>query len=192
MVLGLTGFSGTGKSTVAALLKENGFYHLDCDRLVHEEVYRSEAVLSALAAAFGEEILKNGELDRSTLRARTFGNPAAVSRLNQVVMPYIMSAIDRHLNQATAPKIVLDAPLLFEYHLEEKCDRTLSVIADEKIAVNRIIRRDRISEEAAKKRLSNQHTAAYYIEKSDFVIFNNNDLDALKAQVEDFLDKFYV
>ncbi len=191
MILGLTGFSGSGKSTVASLLKEHGFHHIDCDRLVHEEVYHSKTVLDALAAAFGDAVIHDGVLDRKALRERTFGNPAAVSCLNQVVMPHILSTIEKHLNNHSDKNVVLDAPLLFEYHLEEKCDRTLSVLADEKIAINRIIQRDQINEEAAKKRLSNQHPAAFYIDKSDFVIMNNGNLKALEQQVAQFIKELY-
>lgn len=191
MILGLTGFSGSGKSTVASLLKEHGFHHIDCDRLVHEEVYRSKAVLDALVAAFGQAVINNGSLDRQALRERTFGNPAAVSRLNQTVMPYILSAIEQQLAEHAEKNIILDAPLLFEYRLEEKCDCTLSVLANEEIAVNRIIQRDQISEEAAKKRLSNQHPAAFYIDKSDFVIMNNGNLKALEQQVAQFIKELY-
>ena len=80
MILGLTGFSGAGKSTVAEILKENGFYHLDCDALVHHEVYRDPAVLAAVEAAFGG-VVKNGVLDRPALRTKTMGNREALKKL---------------------------------------------------------------------------------------------------------------
>ena len=192
MILGLTGFSGAGKSTVASLLKKQGFYHIDCDRLVHEEVYGDKTVLNALATAFGNDILRDGQLDRKVLRERTFGNPAAVSLLNQTVMPYILSAIDLQLKKHKESNIVLDAPLLFEYQLEKKCDCTLSVLTDDELAVNRIIQRDQISEEAARKRLSNQHSATYYMERSDFVILNDKDTDTLKQQVKKLIKKIDV
>lgn len=191
MVVGLTGFSGTGKSTVAALLRENGFHHIDCDRIVHEEVYKDSAVLTAIAAAFGEDTIKDGTIDRIALRSRTLGNPAAVSRLNQVVMPHIIAAIEKHLKNTADQNVILDAPLLFEYGLEKKCTHTLSVIADEGIALSRIIKRDQIDEETARKRLSSQHPAAYYIEKSDYVITNNDDTAALKKQVNTIIKKLY-
>ena len=189
MVLGLTGFSGAGKSTVAALLIRQGFYHIDCDQVVHNEVYQDPKVLDAIAAAFGAETVQEGVLDRRLLRNRTMGNPAAISRLNQVVMPSVMAAIERHLNTHQGEKVILDAPLLFEYGLEKRCDYTLSVIAEETLALERIVQRDSISEEDAKKRLSSQKTAAYYIDKSDYVITNNKDSAALEMQVQELLKK---
>ena len=86
MILGLTGFSGAGKSTVAALLKENGFYHLDCDALVHNEVYRASEVLAAIEEAF-PGVVCEGKLDRPALRSRTMGDPAMLKKLNDTVMP---------------------------------------------------------------------------------------------------------
>lgn len=191
MVLGLTGFSGTGKSTVAAYLAEKGFYHIDCDRLVHQEVYRDQAVLSSIAAAFGEKMVENGQLNRAALRQITFGDPAATARLNQVVMPHILAAIEGALEAHKGEPVVLDAPLLFEYGLEKKCDRTISVIAAEETAVHRIMARDHLSEADARKRLSSQHPAAYYAAKSDFLIENDQDAEQLKKRIREVLSAIY-
>ncbi len=182
MILGLTGFSGAGKSTVAAILKENGFYHLDCDVMVHNEVYTDPAVLEALSAVFGNGILSNGGLDRIALRHCVMGNPEAPDTLNRTVRPFILDYINRHLRAHAQENIILDAPLLFESGLEQQCDKVLSVVTDADIALKRIIERDALSEEEAAKRLRSQHPAAFYTERSDFVIRNDHDLNDLKQQ----------
>lgn len=187
MILGLTGFSGAGKSTVAAIFKEQGFYHLDCDHIVHNEVYEDPAVLRALAQAFGTGILCNGALDRPTLRGYTMGNPEALKKLNQTVMPFILAAIQQKLDSHRDEDIVLDAPLLFESGLHLKCDKVLSVIADPKDAAERIIERDHLQPEEAKRRLSSQHPAAYYTEKSDYVIMNHGELSLLRERTLDLI-----
>ncbi len=191
MILGLTGFSGAGKSTVAAIFKQHGFYHLDCDQLVHEEVYHDPEVLSALANAFGEDLLCEGTLDRPALRRRTMGNPAALKKLNDTVMPFILLHIERKLHSHKAEPIILDAPLLFESGLDQKCDKVLSVIADPEEALQRIMERDGLSRTDAEKRLSSQHPAAYYIEKSDYVLENNRGLAALTEQTTALLQELY-
>lgn len=187
MILGLTGFSGAGKSTVAAILKENGFYHLDCDVMVHDEVYTDPAVLRAISAVFGDSIIQDGHLDRIALRHCVMGNPNALTTLNDTVRPFILAYIDRHLSAHADEDIILDAPLLFESGLEQKCDKVLSVITDTELAMKRIIKRDALTADDAKKRLCSQHPAEFYTERSDYVINNDQDLNALKAQTEKIL-----
>lgn len=187
MILGLTGFSGAGKSTVAALIKEHGFYHLDCDQLVHDEVYRDPQVLAAIAAAFGEDLLHSDGLDRPALRRRVMGKPDALKKLNDTVMPFILEHIERKLITHQKEPIVLDAPLLFESGLDQKCDKVLSVITDPDVALERIITRDGLTRPEAEKRLASQHPAAFYIERSDYIIKNNEGIQALKQQTLELL-----
>ncbi len=191
MILGLTGFSGAGKSTVAAILKENGFYHLDCDRLVHEEVYQDARVLSALADVFGEEVVQDGTLNRPLLRQKTMGNPKALSALNETVMPFILTHIRQKLKEHKNEPIVLDAPLLFESGLDRDCDKILSVITAPTEALHRIMDRDHLTEEEAEKRLSSQHPADYYIQKSDYVLINDGDLSVLTKKTAALLNTIY-
>lgn len=191
MILGLTGFSGAGKSTVAAIFKEHGFYHLDCDRLVHEEVYHDPEVLTALAQAFGEDLIQDGELDRPALRRRTMGDPLALKTLNDTVMPFILLHIQRTLDAHRSEPVILDAPLLFESGLHEKCDKILSVIANPEEALRRIMERDRLTAEEAQKRLSSQHPAEYYTEKSDYVLINDQGLAALTEQATELLNQLH-
>ncbi len=191
MILGLTGFSGAGKSTVAALLIEQGFYHIDCDRLVHSHVYRDPAVLDALADSFGPQILCGGKLNRKALRSQTMGNPAALQKLNDTVMPFILAHIHAELRAHAGEDIVLDAPLLFETGLDRECDRVLSVITTPELAMERIIRRDGLTRAEAEKRLSSQHPPSYYVEKSDYVIVNNEELPALKEKTLELLKKIH-
>lgn len=190
MILGLTGFSGSGKSTVAAILKENGFYHLDCDVMVHNEVYTDPAVLQAISAVFGDSVIQNGCLDRIALRHCVMGNPNALNTLNDTVRPFILAYIDRHLRSHANEDIILDAPLLFESGLDQKCDKVLSVITDTELAMKRIIERDLLTAEEAKKRLCSQHPAEFYAERSDYVINNNQDLNTLKALTTKMLAEF--
>ncbi len=182
MVLGLTGFSGAGKSTVAQIFKEHGFFHLDCDYIVHERVYRDPTVLKIISDEFGKEIISNGALNRSVLRKYTMGKPEALKRLNDLVMPHILAAIHSDLLEHNEDHIILDAPLLFESGLHQKCDYILSVIADPKAATERIIQRDHLQPNEAEKRLSSQYPAEYYTSKSDYILHNNGDLNALHQE----------
>ena len=79
--------------------------------------------------------------------------------------------------------VVIDAPLLFEAGLEKHCDFVVSLIAEEKLKIKRICKRDNVNEQIAKSRLNIQHEDSYYIEKSDYVIKNNENCD-LKSEIE--------
>ena len=190
MILGLTGFSGSGKSTVAHLLEQHGFYHLDCDRVVHDEVYKDPAVLRALDSAFGP-VAKDGVLDRAALRRCTMGNPLAMKKLNETVMPFIMETLLNKLELHRNDSVIVDAPLLFESGLNRYCSKVLSVIASPEVALSRIMERDSLSREDAEKRLNSMHPAAYYVEKSDYIIDNSADLSALERAVEELISKLH-
>ncbi len=191
MILGLTGFSGAGKSTVASLFVQHGFHHIDCDQIVHQEVYHDQTVLAAIAQEFGNDVLIDNALNRSVLRDRVMANSAALEQLNQIVMPAILEAIDSHLIQHQNKNIILDAPLLFEYRLEQYCDYTISVVAKEHVALNRIMERDGLSKADAQNRLARQHPASYYSKKSDFVIQNDSDSVNLEHQVQQIINQLY-
>ncbi len=191
LILGLTGFSGAGKSTVAAILKENGFYHLDCDAIVHHQVYRDPNVLQAIAGAFGAQVLDEKGLNRPALRQCTMGNPEALKKLNAIVMPFILDAIEKELQNCGFDRITIDAPLLFESGLDQRCDKILSVISDPQAAMERIIARDHLTKQEAEKRLTSQHNADFYIDKSHYIIKNNGDLNDLHRQVIELLRDIY-
>ncbi len=188
MIIGLTGFSGSGKTTVSQVFAEQGFFVVDCDRIVHEEVYQKPKVLDAIAAAFGQECIEEGKLNRTVLRSKTMGNPQETMRLNQTVLPLIAEHIQSILEQNTHRPILLDAPTLFESGLQAQCHKILCVITSPDVAVKRIMERDHLSEEDAKKRLSSQHPASFYTERSDFTILNDGDLDHLRAQTKKIIE----
>jgi dephospho-CoA kinase len=191
MIIGLTGFSGAGKSTTAEIFKNHGFYHLDCDALVHHRVYGEPAVLRALASRFGKDIIQDGCLNRPVLRSKTMGNSEALADLNKIMMPFIMSAIEKVIESHRDQPLVLDAPLLFESGLNKRCDFIVSVVAEPTFAAQRIIERDGLQPEEAQKRLASQHPADFYAERSDYTIINNGDLTALERQVEKIIREFY-
>ena len=192
MIIGLTGFSGAGKSTVAAIFKANGFYHLDCDKLVHERVYCDPAVIAAVSEVFGLNVVKDGVLNRIALRRCTMGDPEAIKKLNEAMRPHILKHIHNDLLAHRNLPIILDAPLLFESGLDRECEKVLSVIADRKVAMQRIIERDGLSAEDAEKRLSSQKNADFYIERSDYVLYNNGkDVATLEEQTLALIKKIY-
>ena len=182
LIVGLTGQTGAGKSTVTEAFAEKGFVVIDCDALTRELQTRPE-VLSMLSQAYGPQILKeDGSLDRRMLAAIAFSEPKQTEKLGSLMFPPIKAEIDVQikLSEASGKKnILLDAPTLFESGLDKICTRKVSVIAAEDVRRERIIRRDGITEEEAVRRMSAQHPDAWYTVRSDFVLKNNGTREEL-------------
>ncbi len=192
MIIGLTGQSGAGKSTVAAFFAGEGFRIIDCDALVHA-LYEEEKYIKKIAEAFGEEyIAENGTVDRKKLGALVFSDKRALTRLNETVHPLILDAVIGEMNRARFDGVdaILDAPLLFEYELEKMCDLTLGVVCDIETAEKRLSVRDGRSPEEIRGRLASQHDTSYFYEHCDYILENNGDTEALQTKLADLMSKF--
>ncbi len=186
-VIGLTGQTGAGKTTVAAMLEKKGCATVDTDILARKAVENPE-VIAMLCKRFGDDIIVDGALDRRELARRAFATKEGTADLSAITHPEITRLAIELIHKAYengAKAAVVDAALLFDSPLACLCDKTVSVVADEKIRLERIIKRDGISEEDALLRINAQPSTEYYIEKSDIVINNGNN-DYLEKQLNIF------
>ncbi len=174
-ILGLTGPTGAGKSTIGELLRRQGCCVIDCDRETRSPQVYDGACLSELAAAFGREVIKGGALDRQELAKRAFSTPEARARLGEITFPRILRRVWELLAQGEAqgfPVLVLDAPTLFEAGLDAACSRILAVTAPKEERLRRILRRDGLTQEAALRRLEAQPPGEFYASRADWVVEN--------------------
>ncbi len=185
LIVGLTGQTGAGKSTVTQAFSENGFVILDCDGITRE-LQQQSAVLEILTAAFGEQIrAEDGSLNRKMLAAIAFSEPAQTEKLNNIMIPLIKAELENRIAAAAADGkryILLDAPTLFESGVDKMCDRKVSVLAAEAVRLQRILARDSLTEEQARMRMSAQQKDAFYTVRSDFVLHNNGTKEELLQQ----------
>ncbi len=176
MVVGLTGQTGAGKSTLTQVFSEMGYAVIDADK-VAREVAADPDILLRLSAVFGDEIIKpDGSLDRRLLAAMTFSDKEQLQKLNEIMNPPIIQKIEgqiKALQEAGQHKILLDAPTLFESGAQRLCDCKVSVLASPELRKERIMRRDSLSSKEADDRMSAQHNDRFYILRSDYVIRNN-------------------
>ena len=194
-ILGLTGESGAGKSTVAAFFANNGFAVVDCDQIARQ-VAEKEEIQKQLAEAFGQDICQNGGLNRRLLAQRAFSSEEKTALLNQITHPAILrQTIEQALTFSRSGKpVVIDAPLLFSTGLDKFCDWTIAVTADEKTRLLRIMERDSISMEDAKKRTARQQKENF-AERADQLVCNDdntnyrNDLMSLIERIRSFDEK---
>ena len=184
--VGLTGGVAAGKSEVAACLAELGVEVVDTDQIARALTGPHGAALPAIVRDFGNDcIAPDGGLDRPTMRARVFTDPAARRRLEAILHPLILERVRERLALSHAPYVVLVVPLLVEawHDYRDLVDRVLVVDCDEAMQIRRVMLRDGVSEAQARAILAAQASRQARLELADDVLDNGGDLDALSHQV---------
>ncbi|MDO5558678.1 MAG: dephospho-CoA kinase [Oscillospiraceae bacterium] len=193
MVVGLTGQTGSGKTTVCKLFEENDFAIINADDVAHNIVKPGSVCLREIADCFGTQIIRDDDsLDRKKLAQLVFNDSKKLELLDSITYPYITSEILRMIrfNSSMGKKLILlDAPTLFESRADDFCEIIISVISDEDIRIGRIMNRDLLTESEARSRINSQHSEKFFIDNSDFIIKNDNDIDSLNEIVRELSDK---
>ena len=192
-VIGLTGQTGAGKSTVRELFKVKGAAVIDADAVSHDIVDNDLSCLTDIVEHFYCIVLNDkGKLNRKALGRIVFSDPKKLAVLNKIMFPYIVSAIKGKVTayeHAGAQMIVIDGATLIESGCSKMCSVLISVTAEEETRLTRIIHRDGISKRDAVRRVSAQHPEEFYIEASDYVIKNNGTPGDLEREAERVLDE---
>ena len=188
-LIGLTGQSGAGKSTVAEVFAKLGAYVINADTIVAELYNAGSPCLKAVAAEFGQDTIRaDGTLDRKLLAQRAFASRERTDDLNRLVHPFVTARLFELLRGAEGI-VVFDAPQLFEANADVICDAVVAVTADKDIRVKRIIKRDSLSEEQAMLRVNAQYGEEYFRARADYIIENNTDEESLRIQAEKVYNK---
>lgn len=185
-IIGITGSSGSGKTTISEILKNKYNAHIiDADEIAKKLSKKGTMYLSAIVKSFGNEIVtKEGELKRKELANLIYEDDEKRNRLNELTFLYVVEEIKANINKLKGKDlIVIDAPLLFEGKLDQVCDFVIGVIANEEDKIRRICERDNIDEEIAKKRLSIQMSNEFIKENADYVIVNDASITDLEAEI---------
>jgi dephospho-CoA kinase len=181
IIIGLTGPTGSGKSSACKLFESYGLKHIDCDLLARKAVEKGSNGLKALVNAFGSGILnQDGTLNRKLLAKIAFSEKAKTELLNATIFPFIRALV---MEETKSGNILLDAPTLFESKIDNICFKTIAVLSDKEIRIKRIIARDNLTEEEALTRISAGKTDNFYKEYANYVVYNN------KTE-EEFLKEF--
>uniref|UniRef100_A0A8D0AZ07 Bifunctional coenzyme A synthase n=1 Tax=Salvator merianae TaxID=96440 RepID=A0A8D0AZ07_SALMN len=173
-VIGLTGGSGSGKTSVAQHLVRLGAFHLDMDSLGHSIYRPGGPVYEQVVNVFGTDILKeDGTISRQALGAKVFGNEEQLKKLNNIMWPVMAQIAREKIDEAAAQGkavCVLDAALLLEAGWADLVHEVWTVIVPEDEALRRIIARDKLSEEAAKLRLQSQMSNNQRVKQSHVIL----------------------
>jgi dephospho-CoA kinase len=192
-VFGLTGGIASGKSSVAALLRERGVPVVDADELAREAVAPGSDGLAQVLATFGGDLLAaDGSLDRKRLGALVFTDESARKRLNALTHPIVRRLSQERFVELERQGVSLaayDVPLLFEVGLDAALRPVVLVAASERTQLERIAARDGLSEPEARARIAAQLPLAEKRRRADYVLENDGSRAELSAQVEALLAK---
>ena len=172
VVIGLTGPSGAGKTTVASLMSSMGCFVIDADK-VARDIVKLDQCKQKLIDEFGGSIYFNGQLNRKELAKRAFSTLSKTRKLNQITHPYIVQQISTLVNESKSLNndiIVIDAAVLFESGMDSICDKVIAILAPKEVRLKRIMNRDIISKSDALLRINAQNAHEYYTSRADYVV----------------------
>jgi len=180
LIIGLTGPTGSGKTTFSDAARELGFSVVNADEVAHRVTNENPDCRRDLKAAFGDVFCADGSLDRKKLAAAAFRDRASTDSLNRITLPYIMREIEIIINNS-GDRVLLDAPTLFEAGAHRLCTVTVGVLAKEEIRLKRILARDGIDETRALARIRAGKPDEFYKEHCHLTLDNNGDSSTFKA-----------
>ncbi len=185
-VIGITGPTGAGKTTVLNVLENMDGAVADCDAVYHELLLTSQPMQNELKIRFGTSVFdENGHLRRKALGAIVFEDADALNDLNAITHRYITAELTRMIAQAKTdgrPAIALDAIALLESGAGDLCAVTVAVTAPEEVRVRRIMEREGISKEYARARVTAQKPSSWFEERCTYTLRNDGSREALEAK----------
>ena len=185
MIIGITGGTGCGKTTLLNLIREKGGLVLDCDAIYHELLKTDDSLLNAIEGRFPGTV-EDGVLRRKKLGSIVFADPNALEDLNVITHGAVKREVLRRLE--SKPRLAaIDAIGLFEGGLAELCDVTVAITAPTEDRVKRLMKREGISESYARKRIEAQHENRWFAEKCGYTLENDRELDAFATKCVAFL-----
>ncbi len=185
-VIAVTGYLGSGKSTVLKYFSKHGFYIIDADKIVHKLYEPENDGWRKINDFFGSEyILKNGKVNRKKLAKAVFGNPAKLRILEKIIHPIVFNEMSKEIRANGSKKIAIEAIRFDEKRIGIKLTHIVWVAADHDTAYKRIIKKRKLSREDYDKLISYQEKPS----KIDFVVENNGTLQDLKKNVDEVVEK---
>lgn len=191
-IYGLTGNIGSGKSTVAGMLRELGAFTVDADRVAREIVRPGEPALSEIVDCFGREVLRaDGTLDRGALAEIVFADERDRGRLNAITHPRILERIKEEISARSGGQVVFVEASLIDRGgggLDGLIDALVVVTCPDGLRERRVAARDGMSPGEIRRRMDSQVSEAEKASQADFLIENSSDMDNLRARVDELFE----
>ena len=172
--VGLTGGIGSGKTTVARIFRALGVPVFEADAAGRTLLAESDDVKAAVLARFGQDILREGHIDRAALARIVFSDQHALKDLNAIIHPAVRAAFKQWSGTQVAPYVLMEAAILAESGGAKHMDRIIVVTAPEDLRIHRVMQRDGVEEETVRTRLANQISEDERLKTADHVIMNDD------------------
>lgn len=190
IILGLTGGFGSGKTTVAGILRSYGALILDADEIAHQCLSRGSSGYKKIVDTFGEGVLgKNKKIERKKLAAVVFSDRRRLEKLNKIIHPQVTGIIKKDIRHSKNNIIVIDAPLLIEAGLERLADKLIVVKTGRRQQLKRIQKKLSLAKAEIFKRIKAQFPLERKVRMADFIIDNSGTRKQTRKQVKDIWKK---
>jgi dephospho-CoA kinase len=185
--VGLTGSIAVGKSHVLGVFAELGCHVIDADKIARDVVAPETEGLKSVVAAFGDVLNSDGTLNRGKLAQMVFADEGRRQKLNSLLHPLIIAAQDEQIRELESRDpdgvAIIDAALMIESGGHQRMDKLIVVYCDPEIELQRLMKRDELSREAAAERINTQMPQEQKKKYADFLIDSSSSFDATRAQV---------
>lgn len=189
----ITGGISSGKSTVCRLLASQGSYIVDSDKIVHHLLSSDTQIREKVIGLLGEDILTEGQIDRSIVASKVFSHPETLKSLELILHPAVFDEMERQYqtvkNDPNYILFVAEVPLLYETQSAPLFDAVAVVLAEKDLCKKRFIESTKNSGENFDRRMQRQMQPSQKAAKAQFVLINNGSLQDLEEQVTNFLTK---
>lgn len=193
-ILGITGPTGSGKTTVLDTIQQYGGYIIDCDKVYKDLLKTDKNLIAKIEDTFGRCRDANNNFNTRELWLKIAKDINKLNQLNNITHPVIVSQVKNiidNLDKDFNNIVAIDAFALFESGLDKICNTTLAVVAPTWIRIKRIMIRDNITEKYAISRIESQKSNEYYIEKCEYTIYNQGTAEELKAKATEFVNNLF-
>lgn len=190
-IIGLTGGIGSGKSKILSVFSTYGIPCYESDIRAKWLMQRDAELKSQIKSFFGDQIYENDQFNQRKLAKLVFANKGKLEALNSLVHPRVKMDFKSFVSQQDTPYIIKEAAILFETGGEKDCDATILVTAPEKLRLQRVLNREKISSMDIKARINNQWSDSRKIPLADYVI-NNIDWDKTLKKINEIHQKLLV
>ena len=190
-IIGLTGGIGSGKSKILSVFSTYGIPCYESDRRAKWLMQKDAELKSQIKSFFGDQIYENDQFNQRKLAKLVFANKCKLEVLNSLVHPRVKMDFKSFVSQQDTPYIIKEAAILFETGGEKDCDATILVTAPEKLRLQRVLNREKISSMDIKARINNQWSDSRKIPLADYII-NNIDWDKTLKKIDEIHQKLLV
>jgi dephospho-CoA kinase len=189
IIVGVTGYLGSGKTTALKYFGKKGFYTIDADKVVHELYEPGNDGWRKINDFFGEEyIMKNGHVNRKKLGKIVFSNPAKLRILEKIIHPLVFNEMNKRISACSESHIAIEAIRFDEKRIGASLTHVVWIDADEKLAFKRTTKNRKLSFEDYQKIVQYQKKPKHI----DFTMKNNESLKKLKEQVFKLIEKIKI